>query len=233
MGADRVTARVVGVLFIVGTVTAIVGGGLVDSITEPDAVVDVAGSKGQIVTGALLEMVLALSVVGIAVMIYPVLKRRDEGLALGYVGVRMLEAVLLLTASISALLLLSVSQDHGGDGTRVQPTSDLVLAARDWTVLIGSMVLLGVGGLILYSLLLRSALVPAWLAAWGLAGAALILVEGVLEMYQLDLPVFVQAVLTAPIALNEMVLAVMLIVRGFGGPLVAHAAQRRLQEPAG
>ena len=145
----------------------------------------------------------------------------------------MLEAVLLLAASISALLLLSMSQDHGGDGTRVQPTSDLVLAARDWTVLIGSMVLLGVGGLILYSLLLRSALVPAWLAAWGLAGAALILVEGVLEMYQLDLPVFVQAVLTAPIAVNEMVLAVWLIVRGFGGPLVAQAPDRRLQEPAG
>ena len=86
MCTDRVTARIVGLLFIVGTVTAIVGGALVDSITEPDAVVDVAGSKGQIVTGALLEMVLALSVVGIAVMIYPVLKRRDEGLALGYVG---------------------------------------------------------------------------------------------------------------------------------------------------
>ena len=100
MCTDRVTARIVGVLFIVGTVTAVVGGALVDSITEPDAVVEVAGSKGQIVTGALLEMVLALSVVGIAVMIYPVLKRRDEGLALGYVGVRMLEAVLLLAASI-------------------------------------------------------------------------------------------------------------------------------------
>jgi hypothetical protein len=233
MCTDRVTARIVGVLFIVGTVTAIVGGALVDSMTESDAVVDVAGSKGQIVTGALLEMVLALSVAGIAVMIYPVLKRRDEGLALGYVGVRMLEAVLLLTASISALLLLSVSQDHGEDGTRVQPTSDLVLAAREWTVLIGSMVLLGVGGLILYSLLLRAALVPAWLAMWGLAGAALVLVEGVLEMYQLDLPVFVQAVLTAPIALNEMVLAVWLIVRGFGGPLVAEAPARRLTEPAG
>jgi len=70
------------------------------------------------------------------------------------------------------------------------------------------------------------------LAAWGLAGAALILVEGVLEMYQLDLPVFVQVVLTAPIALNEMVLAVWLIVRGFGGPLVVEAPHPRLPEPA-
>ena len=232
MCTDRVTARIVGVLFIVGSVTAIVGGGLVAPINESHAVVDAADSSGQIVTGALLEMVLALSVVGIGVMLFPVLKRRDEGLALGYVGVRMLEAVLLLAASTSALLLLSVSHDHGGDGTRVQPTTDLVLAAREWTYLIGSMVLLGVGGLILYSLLLRSALVPAWLAAWGLAGAALILVEGVLEMYQLDLPVFVQVVLTAPIALNEMVLAVWLIVRGFGGPLVVEAPHPRLPEPA-
>lgn len=233
MFTDRVTARIVGALFFVGTVTAIVGGGLVAPTTESDGVADLAGSKGQIVTGALLEMVLALSVVGIAVVIYPVLNRRNEGLALGYVGVRILEAVLLLTATTSGLLLLSVSQDHGEDGTSVQATSDLVLASREWTYLIGSVVLPGVGGLILYSLLLRSALVPRWLAVWGLAGAALVLFEGLLEMYQLDVPVAVQAVLVAPIALNEMVLAVVLIARGFSGPLVVTAPHRGVPEPAG
>ena len=102
----------------------------------------------------------------------------------------------------------------------MQPTGDLVLAARDWTYLIGSMVLLGVGALLLYTLLLRSELVPTWLATWGLVGGALILIEGVLQMYGLDLPALVQVVLTAPIALNQMVLAVWLIVRGFGGPFV-------------
>ena len=220
MRTDRVTARVVGVLFIVGTVTALAGGAFLAPITERNAVLDVAGSKGQIVTGVLLEMILALSVLGIAVMIYPLLRRCDEGLALGYVGVRILEAVLLFAASITALLLVSVSEDHGRDGATVLPTGDLVLAARDWTYLIGSMVLLGVGALLLYTLLLRSELVPTWLAAWGLVGGALILIEGVLQVYGLDLPVLVQAVLTAPIAVNEMVLAVWLIVRGFGGPLV-------------
>ena len=87
------------------------------------------------------------------------------------------------------------------------------------------------GALLLYGLLLRSALVPTWLAAWGLAGGALILIEGVLEMYGLDLPVLVQTVLTVLIALNEMVLAVWLIVRGFGGPLVRLGPLHSPSEP--
>lgn len=70
-------------------------------------------------------------------------------------------------------------------------------------------------------------------APTGLAGAALVLFEGLPEMYQLDVPVAVQAVLVAPIALNEMVPAVVLIARGCSGPLVVTAPHRGVAEPAG
>ena len=93
MFADRTTARIVGVLFIVATVTAIVGGGLVEEpLKRSSALVVVAGSEDRVVTGVLFELVLVVSVVGIGALLFPVLRRRNEGLAVGYVGTRILES---------------------------------------------------------------------------------------------------------------------------------------------
>lgn len=217
MLTERSTARTVGVLFITATVAAIVGGSLVTAIEDRGALATVAADQGRVVTGVFLELVNALSVLGIGALLFPVLARRDEGLALAYAGVRILEAVFLIAASVSALVFLASGPGHTGGGATPR-TAGLVLDVREWTYFVGSMVLLGVGGLILYTLLYRGGLVPAWLSLWGLAGAALVVVRGVLEAYGQQLPGGVQAVLTAPIALNEMVLAVWLIVRGFDGP---------------
>ncbi|GAA1237184.1 uncharacterized protein DUF4386 [Oryzihumus leptocrescens] len=211
---DRVIARTVGALFIVGTVTAVVGGSMVLAIEDPGALSAVAGDQGRVATGVLLELVLALSVLGIGALLFPVLRRRDEGLALAYAGVRTLEAVFLMAASVAALVFLASGPGAPAAGGAGRAPA-LVLALREWTYLIGSMVLLGAGGLILYSLLFRAALVPTWLSLWGLVAAVLILLRGVLEVYGLDLSVVWQAALAAPIAVNEMVLAVWLIVRGF------------------
>ena len=213
----RTTARLVGGLFITATVAALVGGSLLLPIIDPGSADATAVNEAQIVTGALIEIVLVLSVVGIAVLLFPVLRQRSEGAALAYVGSRMLEAVLLLTATVSALVLLTLTLD----GT--QPGSPIMLAVRDWTYLIGSEFMLGVSALILYGLLYRADLVPAWLSLWGLAGGLLIGLSGVLGMYDLTVPDWVAAVLVAPIALNEMVLALWLIVRGFSPSALAAA----------
>lgn len=222
MFADKTTARVVGVLFIVATATAIVGGFLAEEpLKRSNALVSVSGSEGRVVTGVLLELVLVLSVVGIGALLFPVLRRWNEGLAIGYVGTRLLEGVLLLGASVSGLVFLELSQDHGRAGLDgLAPLGDAVLAGRDRTSLLGGLVMLGVSTLILNSLLLTAKLVPAWLAGWGLIGGALVLVCGALELYGLDVATVVQALLTAPVALFEMVLAVRLISRGFDEPTV-------------
>jgi Domain of unknown function (DUF4386) len=217
------TARAVGVLFIVATATAIVGGTLLLPLSEPNYLEEAAANQGQIVTGALLEMVLVLSVIGIAVLLFPVLRRRNEGVALAYVGTRMLEAVLLLAAAVSALVVLGLSEDPGEAG--VVAMGDLALATRDWTYLLGSMVMLGVSAVILYTLLYRAHLVPAWLSLWGLVGGVLILVRGVVEVYGVELDPLVQGLVAAPIGLNEMVLAVWLIVKGFNPAALADDAQ--------
>lgn len=216
MFSDKTTARLVGILFIIATATAIVGGSLLLPLDEPDYLVQAVANEGQMLSGVLLEMILVLSVIGIAVMFHPILKRHDDGLPLAYIGARTLEGVLLLAASMSALVVLTLGQDYGEAGAAgVQSLGDVLLATRDWTYLIGSMVMLGVGGLILYPLLYRSRLVPPWLSLWGLLGAALILVRGLLEMYGVDFSGVMQGILAAPIAVQEMVMAAWLIIKGF------------------
>lgn len=217
--SDRTTARIVAVLFVVADVAAIVGGLLLAGpLTRSDALARIAASEGRVATGALLELVLALSVAGIGVLLFPVLRRRHEALALGYVGARLLESVLLLAASTSALVFLTLGREHGREG--LVPLGDALVAGRDRTLLLGGLVMLGVSTVILNSLLLKGKLVPAWLASWGLASGVLVLVRGVLELYGLD-PGLAQVVLTAPVAVYELALAVRLIARGFDEPAAA------------
>lgn len=229
MGTYKRNARAIGGLFILATVLAIVGGSLLLPIDEPGYLTEAANTESRIVLGALLEIAMAGSVVGIAVMFFPVLKRQDEGLGLGYVGARILEAVLLGAAAVSSLVIVTLGLEIGGGA---QGLGDLMLIVRDWTYLLGSLTFLGLGGLILYTLLYRSRLVPRWLSVWGLLAAALILVRGLLEMFGIELSGVVQGVLAAPIGIQEMVLAVWLIVKGFDTSALAdgHSEQRILAE---
>jgi hypothetical protein len=216
MLSDKTIARVVGVLFIVASAAAIVGGSLLLPLGDPDYLAQTAANQGQIVSGVLIELILVMSVVAIAVMFYPVLKRQDEGLALGYVGARTVEAMLLLAASMTGLFVLSLSQDYGDGATAAaQPLGDTLLAMRDWTYLLGSLVVFGVTALILNSLLYRSRFVPVWLSIWGLLGGALVIVAGLLQVYGTELSGVSEGLFAAPIGIQEMVLAVWLIIKGF------------------
>lgn len=215
MFSYKTIARIVGVLFIVASATAIAGGSLLLPLSEPDHLAATAAAESQVVSGVILELVLVMSVIGIATMFYPVLKRQNDGLALSYVGARTIEGILLLAAAVTGLVVLSVSTEYGVATAGVQPLGDTLLAVREWTYLIGSLLMLGVSALILNSLLYRSRLVPVWLSIWGLFGGVLIALRGLGEMYGIDLSGVTQGALAAPIAIQEMVLAVWLIIKGF------------------
>lgn len=218
---ERTTARVIGVLFIVASLAAIVGGALILPVEDAATFADVTADSSSIVSGALVEFLMVWAVIGIAAMFYPVLARVHKGLALGYLGARIVEGMLLLAAAASALTVVGLSREAETAGAAVgQAESNLLLTIRDVTYGAGSLVALGVGALVLYSLLYRSRIVPGWLSLWGLAGAALILVRGVIEIYDVSLSGAVQAAFAAPIGINEMVLAVWLIVKGFATPVL-------------
>ena len=116
VASQKATARLVGVLFIVATVTSIIGGSLLLPLDDQNYLIEVAAHDGQIILGVLLEFILALSVIGIAALLLPVLRPHGEGMAVGYVAVRTVEATFILIASTTALLVLALSQDWGSAG---------------------------------------------------------------------------------------------------------------------
>jgi hypothetical protein len=166
----------------------------------------------------ILELIAAVSAFGTAVMIFPILKKHVESLALGYVGLRLIENILYVIGAISLLIMLTVSQGYVAgalNASTYQPLGTLLLALYHWPNLIGTLIFAGLGSLTLNYVLYQSKLVPRWLSAWGLIGAALILLYGLIGIFSITTGFSTLSVLAFPIFVQEMVFAVWLIVKGF------------------
>jgi len=232
MSTFRTTAVTTGVLFIVATVGALAGSVLLAPILgAPDYLTRISANQDQVHLGALLGFIGAVTCPAIAIALYPVLRRHGEGMALGSVGFRLIEGALYVLEFVCLLLLVTLSQESVKAGASAasafQVPGMLLMAARGWLGPVGAVLTFGLGAILYYAVFYRSRLVPRWLAGWGLVGAALVTASGLLVMFGLAVPLgTTQAVLAIPIAVQEMVLAVWLIARGFNPAAIA-------AEPAG
>lgn len=221
MNSNKNTARIVGVLYVIGTVAGILSLVFTGSILEePDYLIQVSKNPNQIVMGALLVLTMGLALAMVPVMMFPILKRYNEALAVGYLVFRgALEAVTYLALVIGWLSLPLISQRYvtaiAADAFYFQSLGDLVLQAHDQIGHVLTIVFI-LGALMFYYVLYRSKLVPRWLSGWGLLAAIPYFVSGVLGLLTLLSPMStVQMVLVLPLAVQEMVLAGWLIVKGF------------------
>jgi hypothetical protein len=211
----RGAARIVGLLFL----TAFLAGGmrylLLDPILDdPDYLINIPVNRNRVIIGVLSFLLLAVALAGIAVVMYPILKQHNEALALGYVCARIVEAVLFIVVIISILTLWTLSQKFvkagAPDASYFKTLGDSLLAVRYWTYNVLWPIILGLGALMFYLLLYQSELIPRWLSIWGLIGAPLFPVAW-LSLFGPTISGF----FVLPLVLNEMVLAVWLIVKGF------------------
>ena len=219
-------ARIVGVLFIIATVAGALSVVFLGPVLDaPDFLTNFSANKNQILTGAILDLIGAGAFVGLAIVIFPVLKKHNENVALGYVVARGFEAVPFIIANISLLALLTLSQNYVQanvpDVSGFLPTGFGLLAVYDWGQLLGPKIFAGLAGLPFYLLLYQSKLVPRFLSIWGLIGVPGILAAGFLGMFGLSPYSTTSILLFLPYALNEMVLAVWLIVKGFSSSTIA------------
>jgi len=220
MNSSTSRSRAVGVLFIVATVASALGVVLLGSILEdPGYLTDAAADEVQVSFAVLLDLIAAASIAAIAVMIFPVLKRQSETSALGYLAARIIEATIIVVGAIGLLSILSLSQEYvqagGPDPAGFRPLGPVLLELRDWTDLIATQFVFGLTALILNYALYQARLVPRWLSVWGLIGAVLAIAAGVMGIFGQDPFSTFSVLLFLPIAVNEMVLAVWLIVKGF------------------
>ena len=227
-GLNKKIARTTGILFIVATVAGLLGSSLTGSIVgAPDYLVQIAVNKNLIVIGALLAFVAAAGSAGIAIALYPVLQKYNEGLALGSVGFRLIEAVFYVVGALGLLSLLSLSQEYANAGSQTASTfqalGTLISAIRVWAGFVLGVIAFCLGAAMYYYIMYQSKLVPRWLSVWGLAGLALLFSMTLLIAFgeRISGPSGMLVLLAIPIALQEMVLAVWLIVKGFNPTTVA------------
>ena len=232
MNSNKKIARIVGVLFILAAVTAIVGLVLYQPIlSDPDYLIKGAENANQVILGALLELILVCSAVGTAIMLFPYLRKHNESIALGYLCFRFLEAVIITIGIVSVLSLLSLSREFvsavAPNLSSFQASGALLLAVHDWTFILGPNFMLGVNTIMCSYLLYKSKLVPRLISVLGLTGATLILVAAVLELFGVILQVSAWgAILAIPVFAYEMTLAVWLIVKGFNSSAIAFVSTK-------
>ena len=223
MSADRRAAVWIGVLFIIGTVGMALGAVVTNAVLSgPDYLAQVAAQTNQVAVGAVLLLVAGLALALVSVVFWPIGKRYNETLALGYVVFRgAIETVIYIVGALCWLLLIALSKepDAGLLAGFVRTTETVI-----WDQLIAIPFVLG--ALMFYVVLYQSRLVPRWLSVWGLVGAVLYIVAPLGSMFQLSLGFFM-----APLALQEMVLAVWLIAKGFNPSAIAPESAGRASIP--
>jgi len=216
--SNRRIALAAGVLFIITFITSIPALYLFEPVLR-DPAGYVAGSGAdntRIFLGATLELLLIVANVASAVVLFPILGRQNEMLALGFVTARIVESSFIAIGLVSVLGVVSLQQ-AGATGADAGTIGVALAAIKDWTFLLGPGFIVGIGnGLLLGYLMYRSGLVPRRMAIFGLVGGPLICASGILVLVGVfDEGGTVQAIATIPEFIWELSLGIWLTVRGF------------------
>jgi len=219
MTRDQKRARVFGVLYLITFVTSIPALLLYETVLRhPVSYIAGAGHDKQVLLGVLLELLLIIANIGTAVVIFPVVRRQNEELALGYVTARLVECTFILVGVVSMLGIITLRSQVAG--TAEGTVAYTLAAIKDWTFLLGPGWVVGWGnGLILGYLMYRSGLVPRWMCWLGLVGGPLLIISGTAVLFTGNDPSnalhSVQAIVTIPEFLWELSLGIYCTFKGF------------------
>ncbi|KAB1157979.1 DUF4386 domain-containing protein [Flavobacterium luteum] len=221
MNLIRKNAIIVGTLFILAAITAIIGLVLYQPIlNDPNYIIKGSVNNIQVIWGAFFELILAFSVITISFMMYPILKMKNENIAIGYVCFRLLEATIIIIGIISLLSIITLNQDFSKVSNQNVASfliaGKLLVAVHNWTFLFGPNFALGPSTLLMSYFLYQSKRVPRYISILGLIGGPLIFISAVLVMFGVFLQVSVWGtILAIPVFAYEMTLAIWLITKGF------------------
>ena len=220
MKSQRLLSIVTGILFIIGTASGITGAALSGSaLNSADYLSKTASDPLLFTFSALLFFIMGASCAGIGLSMYPVLKRFSPGLAIGSAGFRIIEGVFAMLGFVILLTILSLGMKFikadSLNSDIFQISGDMLMSMRRW-ISVASLYAWCFGALMYYWIFLKTKLVPLWLSVWGIAAIMLALIANSLDLFQaVDAFSPVNSMLNFPIALQEMVLAVWLIVKGY------------------
>jgi Domain of unknown function (DUF4386) len=221
MGSLRKTSLVAGGLYLLTFITSIPASlvFLVPVMSNPDYIIG-AGPDTGVLWGNLLDMICALAGIGTAIALYPVVKRQNEAVALGFVASRLLEGAVIVVGVVSLLTLVTLRQDLAGaagtDAASLVTSGNMLVAFTNWTSVLGQGLMPGVNALLLGSLMYKSGLVPRLIPVLGLIGAPILIASVTATVFGIFGQFSSVALIAAlPVALWEFSLGVWLVVKGF------------------
>lgn len=232
MDPDRRSAVLTGTFYIIGTVCGGVGMGVVlgPVLSATDYLRAYGTMEKRVLIASLLYLLMGVSLVAMAAAVYPVLRKFSPSAAIAYFGARVLELVIYMLTVISMLALVELGTEYvksgAADAARFQTLGAILLGVSEWTGhVVNDVAIFPLGALVLYWVFFSTRLVPRWLSGWGLIGAVLQWAAGVLVMFHVITPLETPHImLQAPLGLQEMVLAIWLIAKGFSAPALASVA---------
>lgn len=227
MTPHRRAALTAGTLFILATAATLSATALMPTLDGPDTLSRIAGHSGAMATALLLTFLAATASLGIAIALYAVLHVSHPAIALGSVVFRAVEAVFYIVGAVSLLAVLSLATSTASPASS-PPTSgtitDTLIAVHDraGVAAVSSFV---IGGLLYYVALYRTQLIPRWLAGWGIVALPVMAIACGLALYN-DQPVTHYVLLAAPIGIQEIVVAIWLLAKGFTAPVCLTDGER-------
>ncbi|MEK6478106.1 DUF4386 domain-containing protein [Catalinimonas sp. 4WD22] len=219
----KLKIRCVGALFLAGMLAGVLS--VVPEVDSAEYLNEAATNAHQVRIGASFQFIMALAYMGIGIFLYPILKSFDRSLAIGFLSFRIIAATLVIVGTIALLSILALSQEYA----RYLPQSPVYLealgnvlkATRDYINHVFMILVLCAGNIILYILFIRTRLIPNWLAVWGVIGNLLSVVASVLILFQImDIISTPYILLNVPTALQELILAIWLLTKGFDGKVL-------------
>ncbi|WP_196807559.1 DUF4386 domain-containing protein [Candidatus Solirubrobacter pratensis] len=225
-------------LFVITFVTSIPALLLYDPVLNHPGYILGSGADTRVLLGAFLELILIIANIGTAVVLFPILKRQNETLALGFVTARVVESTFIAVGILSLLAVVTLRQDlagtAGSDTAALTTVGRSLVAIKDWTFLLGPGFIVGIGnGLLLGYLMYRSALVPQRMAMLGLIGGPLICASGIAVLFgAFDAGSAPQAIATIPEFAWELSLGLYLTFKGFkpSSPILDETRHTRVNE---
>ena len=222
MNSNKQISRIAGILIILGIISGILS--IVSSVESKNFLNEVFPNKNQVLTGAIFQFLLVPIYIGFSLVLYPILKKYNKTLSIGFIGFRIMAGVFQLLGIILLPIFILLSQKF-----LVQTNADLILYGtigeilkllRDLTNHLGVILATGLGNLLLYHILFKGKLIPVWLSIWGIIGNILIMVASFFLLFELIEVVSTEyGIMTIPLVLQEIILAFWLIIKGLNSEL--------------
>jgi len=212
MKTNKNISTIIGVLFITVMITWYIGDTLISAALEtPDFLKQVYKNKMRVTLGVLFEIIEVVAVAGIAVLLFPIIKKYNEKIAIGYLVLRVFECVMLIVGAFCPLLLITLSYEYSQATepatSLLQTTGTLLMAARtNWSLLMLA-IFYSLAAIMFYYVLYRTKLIPRFISVWGLIGAVMAITTP-----------WLGTVFGIPMGLNELFLGAWLIIKGFKIP---------------